>query len=266
MLPATVIPVNARLSGTPDGGSGDGLFPRERPTLRAQEVHMTETLFEQLYSQSARPPWDTDGPAPFVVELEREGWFRDEVLDAGCGTGENALFLASRGHTVAGFDVSPTAVANAADKARERGLTVSFAVADACDLAGATDRFTTVLDCGLFHSLDESQQARYVAALHRATRPGAVVHLRSARASDEARSRPRERPERTDVPPFFANVVRGWSEEARREFVRLLNRSVSRDDLQRSFADGWSMESLRTIDVEDGQPVQFWQARLRRIP
>jgi SAM-dependent methyltransferase len=38
------------------------------------------------------------------------------VLDAGCGTGENALFSASRGHEVTGFDDANTSVGGDSDK------------------------------------------------------------------------------------------------------------------------------------------------------
>jgi SAM-dependent methyltransferase len=44
------------------------------------------------------PPWDTGRPNPEIVSLEEAGWISGSVLDAGCGTGENALYLASRGH------------------------------------------------------------------------------------------------------------------------------------------------------------------------
>lgn len=40
-------------------------------------------------------PWGIGGPRPAVVALADE--LRGEVLDAGCGLGENAVFLAGRG-------------------------------------------------------------------------------------------------------------------------------------------------------------------------
>jgi hypothetical protein len=55
------------------------------------------------------------------------------VLDAGCGTGENALHLASLGLAVL--------------------------------LEGLGRRFATVLGCGLFHSFDADERPGYVASL-----------------------------------------------------------------------------------------------------
>src|SRR5205814_1479838 len=71
---------------------------------RAGGHAVTATVFEHLYSMDVPPPWDMEGPAPFVVDLEAAGRFRGDVLDVGCGTGENALYLASRGLRVVGVD------------------------------------------------------------------------------------------------------------------------------------------------------------------
>ncbi|HZD66918.1 MAG TPA: class I SAM-dependent methyltransferase, partial [Acidimicrobiales bacterium] len=99
------------------------------------------------------------------------------VLDAGCGTGENALYLATHGHEVVGIDSAPSAIAKARAKAAERGLTVHFEEADARTFAGPQGRFDTVIDSGLFHVFDPLDRPRYVAVLHRVTRPGALVHV-----------------------------------------------------------------------------------------
>jgi 2-polyprenyl-3-methyl-5-hydroxy-6-metoxy-1,4-benzoquinol methylase len=72
------------------------------------------------------------------------------VLDAGCGTGENALHVASLGLSVLGVDVAETALAIAREKAADRGIEVELAAADAFQLERLGRRFETVLDCGLF--------------------------------------------------------------------------------------------------------------------
>jgi len=82
------------------------------------------------------------------------------VLDAGCGTGENALHVASLGLSVLGFDVAETALAIARQKATDRGIEVEFATADAFHLERLGRRFQTVLDCGLFHNLRRQRTAR----------------------------------------------------------------------------------------------------------
>lgn len=110
-------------------------------------------------------PWDVGQPQPAVVRLAAEGGFAGEVLDAGCGTGENALHLASLGLSVLGVDVAETALAIARAKAGDRGIEVEFAVADAFHLEHLGRMFETVLDCGLFHTFDGDERPRYVASL-----------------------------------------------------------------------------------------------------
>jgi 2-polyprenyl-3-methyl-5-hydroxy-6-metoxy-1,4-benzoquinol methylase len=86
-------------------------------------------------------PWDTGQPQPAIVRVASEGGLVGPVLDAGCGTGENALHAASLGLPVLGVDVAETALATARAKAAKRGLEVDFAVADALQLGRLERRF-----------------------------------------------------------------------------------------------------------------------------
>src|SRR5437016_13225526 len=50
-----------------------------------------------------RPPWDIGRPQPAFVELVQAGELNQgRVLDVGCGSGENARYLAERGFSVIG--------------------------------------------------------------------------------------------------------------------------------------------------------------------
>src|SRR3989442_14172896 len=75
-------------------------------------------------------PWDIGHPQPAIVRLASAGGFAGAVLDAGCGTGENTLHIASLGLSVLGVDVAETALAIAPEKADDRGSEVEFAAAD----------------------------------------------------------------------------------------------------------------------------------------
>ncbi len=139
------------------------------------EKSMSRERFEAAYK--GHPPWDIAGPQPAFVELEKKGAIRGSVLDAGCGTGEIALYLASRGHEVLGLDFVPVAIERAAAKARERGLNVQFQVGDALKLDQLGRTFDTVIDSGLFHTFSDEDRQLYVSGLSKIVRHGGCVHL-----------------------------------------------------------------------------------------
>ena len=121
-------------------------------------------------------PWDV-GPQPAIVRVASEGGFSGAVLDAGCGTGENALHVASLGLSVLGVDVAETALEMAREKAADRGIDVEFAAADAFQLERLGRTFETVLDCGMFHTCDSEERPRYVASLASVTERDATLYV-----------------------------------------------------------------------------------------
>jgi cyclopropane fatty-acyl-phospholipid synthase-like methyltransferase len=132
--------------------------------------------FEATY-QAGQAPWDIGRPQPEIVTLAAEGEIVGDVLDVGCGTGENALYLASQGRRVVGVDAAPTAIARARAKAAERALPATFLVADALDLAKLRRRFETVVDCGLFHTFEPEQRRLYAHSLCEVLSPGGTLHV-----------------------------------------------------------------------------------------
>lgn len=123
-------------------------------------------------------PWDAGRPQPAVVRLVAEGAFTGSVLDAGCGTGENALHIAAAGRLrVIGVDVAETALAVARDKATDRGIDAEFVLADALQLAALGNVFDTVLDSGLFHTFDTDERHEYVENLAAVTARGGRLFL-----------------------------------------------------------------------------------------
>lgn len=119
------------------------------------------------------PPWDIGRPQRAFVRLVETNAIEGAVLDVGCGTGENALYLAERGYTVWGIDASPRAIETAERKASARGLRATFLVYDAFELADLGRRFETAIDSGLFHVFSDRKHASaFAAALRTVLRPG----------------------------------------------------------------------------------------------
>ena len=156
------------------------------------------------------------------------------MLDAGCGTGENALFLAERGHAVLGIDFAAGAVAQATRKAAARGLSglAAFLVRDALQPGDLGRTFDTVLDVGLFHTLQPADRAAYSAAVRAVTNPGGRC------------------------------LVVAWSD--RNPFGYGPER-VHRRDLRAAFSAAWRVESDEADELETllpGGHVQAWLARM----
>lgn len=183
-------------------------------------------VYQGRTSLGGKPPWDIPEPQPVVVELERTGKIRGDVLDAGCGTGEHALYLAARFHQVIAIDVSSVAIDKARAKALSRGVQATFVVGDALSLSDYKDAFDTVIDCGLFDVCPPERQASYAEALHRATRAGAYVYLLELSASSAELMMRRF-------------VVLGVPENQLASLPKL-----TPSDLRAAFADRWREEFL----------------------
>jgi SAM-dependent methyltransferase len=144
---------------------------------------MTETDFQfesayrgesEQFGEGARPPWSIGAPQPELAALIEQGKFHGDVLDVGCGEAAISLYLAERGHTTVGLDLSPTAIDLARREAEKRGLTnASFEVADISAFTGYDGRFGTIVDSTLFHSIPVEAREGYQQSIVRAAAPGA---------------------------------------------------------------------------------------------
>jgi SAM-dependent methyltransferase len=169
--------------------------------------------FQTMYGNVA--PWDIGAPQePFLVVAPR---IVGSILDAGCGTGDTALFFAERGHEVTGIDFLDEPIRRAKQKALERGLTATFLVKDALTLEDWTARFDNVIDSGLFHVFSDADQRKYVDGLAKVLKPGGLVSLMCW--SDEEPG--------TDGP-----------------------RRVSKKELQDAFGQQWVIESIQPCSIK----------------
>jgi cyclopropane fatty-acyl-phospholipid synthase-like methyltransferase len=137
-------------------------------------------MFESAYRGEvpemggARPPWSIGEPQPELAALIDAGKFHGDILDVGCGEAAVSLYLAERGFTTVGLDLSPTAIELAKAEAAKRGLTnASFEVADISAFTGYDGKFGTIVDSTLFHSIPVELRDGYQQSIVRAAAPGA---------------------------------------------------------------------------------------------
>jgi SAM-dependent methyltransferase len=198
----------------------------------------SRTDFESAYTGQA--PWDIGKPQKaFVAVADR---ITGSILDAGCGTGDNALFFAARGQNkVTGVDFLAEPIKRAKQKAAERGLMANFLVMDALALTELPELFDSVIDSGLFHVFSDGDRRRYVGGLASVLKPDGRLFLLCFSDEEPGEQGPRR---------------------------------VSRREIEDAFGEGWKIESiepsrfevrpdLKDISFSEGGP-KAWFVVVRR--
>ncbi len=181
------------------------------------------------------PPWDIGRPQKEFIRLAEEGEISGRVLDVGCGTGENALYLASLGFEVWGIDTAPSAIKKAKEKAKKRGITVNFLVSDALKLQLLQVKFHTVIDCGLFHVFSDEERPIFAASLSSALYPGGKYFMLCFSEHEPGSYGPRR---------------------------------VTQAEIRATFSKGWKINYIREAELEitfgpDG--VKAWLSSITRL-
>lgn len=123
----------------------------------------TQTRWDNRYREDDLP-WDSG-----VVVAQLVAWVEEnqpatttKMIEIGCGTGTNAIWLAERGFTVMACDLSMTACKRATEKALAAGVgnncdfhALNFLTADIPTPEGGYD---FVFDCACFHSVGDGEE------------------------------------------------------------------------------------------------------------
>ena len=146
------------------------------------------------------------------------------MLDAGCGEGRNARFLAARGFQVDAFDVSAAGIDKLTRMAAADGVHVN-AWADDLNTFEFSRSYDLIISHGVLHLLERDTWSRVIVQMKEYTRPGGVNVV--AVFTDEI-------PPSDDLAPF----VRGLFKEG---------------ELARTYAD-WRQEQATSYVLEDEHP------------
>lgn len=171
------------------------------------------STFENIYA--GQPPSEIGKPQKVFVDVADR--ITGSVLDAGCGTGENALFFSSRGQKATGIDFLSEPIQRAKQKASERGLAATFLVMDALALKELPEVFDSVIDSGLFHVFGDEDRRRYVEGLSSVLKPRGRLFLLCFSDAEPGERGPRR---------------------------------VSRKEIEHAFASGWMIESIEPTRFE----------------
>jgi SAM-dependent methyltransferase len=130
--------------------------------------------------------WDK-GPAPEIVELAESGRISPgavspaRVVDLGCGTGANVLYLAERGFEAVGVDFSGVAIQRGRRAAGQRGLAdrTKLVVGDvtANPIDGVVGPFGLVIIYNTLQDLLGDDRRALASQVETLTIPGSLVVL-----------------------------------------------------------------------------------------
>src|SRR5690606_10235858 len=166
--------------------------------------------WEEAYHKDIQP-WDLSRPHGAISRLLEAGAFEGYILDAGCGTAEDALAIAAPGHRVCGIDIAPTAIKRAQAKAAQRDVSVQLVIGDVLKIGGSAPVFDRIVDVGMFHILNDDRRRQYVEALTAVTVPGGVLYLLCFSEFVPGAGGPR-RTSKADVRAAFSAAA-GWRVE-----------------------------------------------------
>jgi len=109
-----------------------------------------------------RAPWDI-GAREELRSLVENGHIKPcRTIDLGCGTGENAIYLAHKGFDVTGVDFAEAAIDKARVRAKDSGVQVNFIVDDLTSLRHVPGTFDFLLDYGVLDDLRLHQREAYL--------------------------------------------------------------------------------------------------------
>ncbi|MHC4463098.1 MAG: ankyrin repeat domain-containing protein [Planctomycetota bacterium] len=167
-------------------------------------------LWDAPYRGDSLPGWDVGRPCSHLVKAVEDETFRPgRAIVLGCGTGDNAIYLAGKGFEVTAVDIAPTALTIAAKRAGEAGVKVDWVLADVVAMP-TLEEFDLVFDRGCYHHIQKYDSAGYVETLRRLSHRGTRALILAGSPADGGRGGPPRVKEQTICNDFSALFDFEW--------------------------------------------------------
>lgn len=193
--------------------------------------------WDAAYRGERNAPWDSGRTDRTLVEAVEGGTIKPgRAVVLGCGSGTNAVYLATRGFDVTAIDVAPTALTIARGKAAKAKVKVRWLLATVL-APPALEPFDFIFDRGCYHGVRRGNATGYVKTASALARPGTLMLILAGNANE-----PRHYgPPRVEETQLVGDFAAAW------DFVHL--REVRPEGLTGRASGAW-----------------FWSALLRRRP
>lgn len=156
-----------------------GVLPHGREGLRLLD------LWDGSYRGGKRPFWDAGQPSGELRRVVEQGIVRPgPAVDLGCGSGTDAIYLASKGFEVTAIDIAPTALSLAREKADRAGVKVRWLLASVLSLP-QLEPVDFIFDRGCYHEVRFDNAAAYVETVRKLSQPGRTRLLLLAGSPNE---------------------------------------------------------------------------------
>jgi len=122
-----------------------------------------DNRFEKRYVEG-NLPWDVKRRDFNLSRLVEDGIIPSgKALELGCGTGDNAIWLAKNGFSVRACDYSKTAIDMAGGKAKKENVLIEFHQLDFLKDRIPGEPYHFIFDRGCFHGLDQDEERKIFA-------------------------------------------------------------------------------------------------------
>jgi SAM-dependent methyltransferase len=156
------------MSDAPRGGSA----PQDQERVRASYDAVVDAYVERVHDELDNKPLDRGLLTAFAEQLQAESGAHALACDMGCGPGHVGAFLAERGLSVTGIDLSPAMV----DRARSLHPGMAFEVGTMTALDVPSGRFNGIVAFySIIHLTTDAEVRTALEEFHRVLAPRGLV-------------------------------------------------------------------------------------------
>jgi SAM-dependent methyltransferase len=166
------------------------------------------------------PLWDAGIPSGELRRVVEDGTIRAcRVVELGCGSGTDAVYLAGQGFDVTAVDIAPSALSQAAQKAQKANVHVKWLLADVLR-PPQLEPFDFIYDRGCYHEVRAQNLAAYLETLRRLSHPGTRFILLAGNANEVLEYGPPRVTEEELRDDFSTLFEFEWLKQSRFEIAR----------------------------------------------